>query len=156
MDVVHDILIQDIQQLSRIPNEKYQEVRQFKVTPGQVYFNQLPGKNVSIEVKSNYFIINSQVLKEGSSISVKDKKLIVETDDTPDHRQLVLARIGEIGADKETKFRKKDLKSLIQEPLSYSASDGLLKWEYNVENDNYLLLSEDFRYSFFMTINNSK
>ena len=156
LDVIHDIQVQDILQLSRIPNNKYQELKQFKIIPGQVYFNQVLGKSASVEVKNNYFFINNQFFLDGLSIYAKDNKLIIETDDTPEHRQLILARIGKIETGKATRFRKKDLKSLIQEPLSYSASDGLLKWEYKVENDNYLLLSEDFQYSFFLTINDSQ
>ena len=60
LDAIHDIQIQDILQLSRIPNNKYQELKQFKIIPGQVYFNQVLGKSASVEVKNNYFFINNQ------------------------------------------------------------------------------------------------
>ena len=119
--------------------------------PGNVYFNQVAGNCVSIDERKNYIILNGNLANECVSVLTKDNKLIIETDDTPIHRQMNLAKMQGILEGKDIKYRKKDLD--IQSPVTYSAVDGSLKWEYNVSSENiYLFYSEGFKNSYYITI----
>lgn len=155
MNVAHEIPIKNIRNLLRTPNQKYKEIKKFNVVPGNVYFNQVAGKRVSIDEKKNHIILNGDLVKGCVSIITKDNKLIIETDDTPKHRKMTFAKMQGVSEGKDIKYRKKDLDK--QDPVKYSAVDGLLKWEYNVSSDNlYLFYSEDFHNSYFVTILYSK
>ncbi len=150
------ISIQSIKQMSRIPNDRYKEIKRFKVVPGKVYFNRIQGKKTSVKFTKKYLYVTSNAIKDGITVSTENDKLLIETDDTPAHRHLLLTKLDQVKDCQDQRIEINKLRMLIKEPLSYSAANGLLKWEYEVENGIYLFLNEDFQNLFFITIRHSK
>lgn len=137
------VLISEITELRRIPNQDYKPLMQFHVQPGNYYFNETPVNGAkAVKWKKDWTALDDNDIKEAQAINVEDCKLTIQTDDNATNRKCMLLEVQQVTAGKVSKYAY----SLVEAGkggLTYTTTkqDGIeAEWTYCVKEGYYVLL----------------